>query len=101
MPKYTLFISQMGVDPMDGGGRLVSLAARTIEEAQAEAERFYRDDEEIVVDDMRILEIVSMNPIDIKALSAARNAEREAKQRANAEAREREQMEALKRKYGG
>ena len=37
MGKYTLFLLQIGRNPMDGGGRLIPLKALTLPEASAEA----------------------------------------------------------------
>lgn len=101
MAKYTLFISQMRSDPMDEGGLLVALKATTIEEARIEARGHFRDDEDIVVKAMSILEISSTEKIDMNALAAALEVERVAKEKVRREERERAELARLKSKFGG
>ena len=99
MPKFTLFISQQGRDFDDGGGRLEPLRAETLEAARIEAREYFRNDDDVIVDDMVILQIAMSEQVGIAALVREQEAEKAARVRARIESVERAELERLKTKF--
>ena len=85
---------------MDGGGRLIVLKAGTLTEARAEALQHFRSDGDVAVDDMVILEVKSMEQIDVAALTLAKEAEEQVLAKLRAEERDRAELARLKAKLG-